>query len=401
MLKKIVKVRSLGARPVYDLEVPNNHNFLLKNGSVAHNCSHATAYVTLSYACLWLKHYYPLEWWVSVLQNSTKEEINEKFWKHCGHLILLPDILKSGSDWQIEGDKIRAPISMLFGMGETAHKQLSYGLPYTDLRSFCQAIVNYQKANQETKEKEVKGELKKVTTWGKNALTISKIQSMIIAGCMDSFFPPDTSGIEKLDAYHEMMKELYLKEGKKYNKSKKKMPQLDALGRYQAKKAILPPYGEDLRVILIKNGIIPEYLQVDGRYMRIHGNTTDRNGMHEDRWDPVVSGERLSVWETEESEKGIRCGIVAYIEDRETFQYANKSKTALKFKIEVGGQKMELVCWPDNCNKIPSYAKDIQKGAIVAAVIAKSPKRPGFSARDMMVIREPLGEDVDNSKEEG
>jgi DNA polymerase III alpha subunit len=367
---------------------------LVQFSAYSFGLNHSTAYCVISYACAFLKHHYPLEWWTSVMGNATKEEINDKFWQHCGHLVLLPDIVKSQSTWEIEGDKIRAPVSMLFGMGEGAQSQLSKGLPYTDLRSFCSAIVKHQKDNMETKDKLVKGEPKKVTVWGRNALNVSMVSNMIITGCMDSFFEPDTSEAAKLDAYHAMMKELYAAEGKKYAQSKKKMPQLDALGRYQSKKTILPPYGEDLGPLLIALGKIPEYLQVDGSYIRMKGDTTDRYGKVEDRWDPVVAGERLTSWECDVGSKWLRCGILAYIENKEVI--SGKNKQRLQFNFDVGGKKIQSVVWPDDNNKFPEFSEKPAKGSIVAAIVLKGPK--GYSVKDIKVLREPLG--VDNKVEE-
>jgi DNA polymerase-3 subunit alpha len=61
-------------------------------GQYGFNKSHAVCYVVISYACAFLKHFYPLEWWTAVLRNASKNEVDLKFWQHCGHLILLPDI---------------------------------------------------------------------------------------------------------------------------------------------------------------------------------------------------------------------------------------------------------------------------------------------------------------------
>jgi DNA polymerase-3 subunit alpha len=34
--------------------------------------SHAVCYVIIGYACAFLKHYYPLEWWTAVMTNAKK-----------------------------------------------------------------------------------------------------------------------------------------------------------------------------------------------------------------------------------------------------------------------------------------------------------------------------------------
>src|SRR4029077_18437478 len=37
------------------------------------NRSHAVCYMYITYACAWLKHHYPLEWWTAVLRNADRK----------------------------------------------------------------------------------------------------------------------------------------------------------------------------------------------------------------------------------------------------------------------------------------------------------------------------------------
>jgi len=369
------------------------------------NKSHAVSYVTLSYACLWLKHYYPLEWWCAVLRSATKEEIDTRFWKYCGNLVLLPDIKLSKGDWEIEGDKIRAPISMLFGMGEAAHNQLAHSAPYADLKSFCQAIINHRKSNLVEKTKtEEDGTTKKVTAWGRSALDIGKIHNMLYAGSMEAFFGPDKTLSACIEEYHATMKELHALEGVKYAKPSKKLPSLDALGRYQAKKAVLPPFGADLRPLVMQIGL-PEYLVVEGRALRFKYRAYSYDsGKEESTFDPVVGGKRLEELETSEGfvEKNYRCGIIAYVEPwdsdkrKKYFNYGpGKEKEACKFFVEVDGIKKEMVYWPGRDGSLPGELKRVEAGSIVAMIINKSSGRTDFAVRELKVIREPL-----NTKEE-
>ena len=368
---------------------------IVKFAGYSFNKSHATAYCVISYACLWLRQNYPLEWFTSVLSNATKDEMNDKFWPHCGHLVLLPDVKLSKGDWEIEGDKIRAPISILYGIGETAHKQLSQSAPYTDLKHFCQSIVDYQKSNLEQKDKIDKktGETVKVTVWGRNALNIGKIHSMLYAGSMDSFFDKDTTIELKEDAFHAMMKEVYAEAGGKYKKPKKKLPVLDALGRYQAKKDVLPPYGEDLRPLLATIGL-PEFLEVDGSNMRIRNKQWSKEARQEvDTYDPVISGEQLAALEVSEGfdDRYVKCGIICYIEKKEKFNWGpGKSNDAYKFFVEFGGMKRELVGWPDFNGTIPLVAKTVEAGSVVAMVLNKTRGKKDFAVRGIEVIRGPI-----------
>jgi hypothetical protein len=92
-------------------------------GQYGFNKSHAVCYVVIGYACAWLKHHYPLEWWTAVLRHAEKKELDEKFWRHCGHLIDMPDISLSSDTFDIVNERIRAPLNLLQGMGPKAMEE--------------------------------------------------------------------------------------------------------------------------------------------------------------------------------------------------------------------------------------------------------------------------------------
>jgi hypothetical protein len=295
---------------------------------------------------------------------------------------------------------------MLFGMGEAAHNQLAQSAPYADLRSFCQAIINYRKSHLTEKDKTDKeGVTKKVLAWGRSALDIGKIHNMLYAGSMESFFGPDKTLSECIEEYHATMKELHALEGVKYAKPSKKLPTLDALGRYQAKKAVLPPFGADLRPLVMQVGL-PEYLVIEGRAMRFRYTAWSHDsGREQATFDPVIGGKRLEELEAGEGfvEKPFHCGIIAYVEPwdsdkrKKYFNYGpGKEKEACKFFVEVDGTKKEMVYWPSRDGSLPGELKKIEAGSIVAMIINKSAGRTDFSIREIKVIRGPL----DTTKEE-
>src|ERR1017187_611655 len=213
-------------------------------GQYGFNCSHATAYCVISYACAWLKHYYPLDWWCAVLKNATKEEITEKFWPYVKDIVDLPDIKLSKPTWAIVGDRIRAPIDLCYGIGETAHAQLNEFAPYESADDFCKKIVEYRKRRSDAEG-----------NWGRSAINIGTVYTLLVSGVMDSLFDPNTSISERLDEYQKLLKKYTVEGGKKYAKSKTKYPVLDALGRYQVRKSVLPAYSEDIRELLVADCI--------------------------------------------------------------------------------------------------------------------------------------------------
>ena len=58
---KIVKKEYLGKQPVYDIGLPQVHNFVLENGLVSSNCfnkAHSVSYSILTYVSAYLKTHY-------------------------------------------------------------------------------------------------------------------------------------------------------------------------------------------------------------------------------------------------------------------------------------------------------------------------------------------------------
>ena len=48
---------------------------------------HAVEYAMITYACMFLKYYYPLEWWAAVLTNAEEQEITGIFWPHVKDVV--------------------------------------------------------------------------------------------------------------------------------------------------------------------------------------------------------------------------------------------------------------------------------------------------------------------------
>jgi DNA polymerase III subunit alpha len=121
--------------PVYDIEVPGNHNFILSNGVIAHNCSHSTSYAIVAYNGCYIKHHYPLHFWKGELTiNSGDHDELKECLKECGGLVLGVDIAKSHpTEWTIEDGKLRAPLSLIKGCG---------ALSMNNLRLFMEGKLN-------------------------------------------------------------------------------------------------------------------------------------------------------------------------------------------------------------------------------------------------------------------
>jgi DNA polymerase III alpha subunit len=347
--------------------------------------AHAVGYVVISYACAWLKHYYPLEWWCSVLKNAKKDEIYQKFWPYVKDIVDLPDIKLSKPTWAIVGDRIRAPIDICYGIGETAQAQLNAGAPYESADDFCKKIVEYRKAG------EVEGKLRR------SAITIGTMHTLLVAGILDSLFDPKLTINERLDEYQRILKKYTLEAGKKYNKSKAQYPTLDPMGRFQVKKSVLPAYSEDIRDMMETNAFIEDTKGVLyytytawSREAREEVSTCDRL---------VGLGDLIDMdMAIELPQGGFKCAIVAHVDKLESFSYQNKSKTAKKVFIDACGFKAEAVYWPNQDGGFPAEVKNLQEGSVIVGVITKTDLNKGWSFRKLQLVRGPVEKVKDDEK---
>jgi hypothetical protein len=417
-----------GSCHMYDIEVDHpEHNFCLPTGIVTSN-SHAVGYATISYACAWLKHYYPLEWWCSVLTFADKDEIGEKFWESCKDFVLLPDVSKSKLEWTIEGDKLRAPLSLLYGVGESAHKELVKRAPYNSLDDLCMAVINgrletapeevveelgeneldlLQSINNEELVLEVqvagvkpkkkskakpKPKLKKV---GRSPITIGTVYSLLAAGALDSIIDTSLTIRENIDIYQAKMALKCNELGIVYTKGKNDYTTPDALGRYMAKKDVIPIFGMDIRPIMDHPDVVNRHGEWFYQYV-----DWNKSVMGDEKQEiELVGVSTLQAYDarTEFGFGGITCAIVGYVEDCETFTY-QKTKTAKKFFLETCGLRREMVRWPDKDGRLPQSVIDIPAGTVVACVIRKYNIK-GFGIQDIKVLRYPAEKKVKNEKE--
>ena len=144
---KIKSVKSVGVQPVYDLVMPTNHNFVLENGVVAHNCS----YSIVSYNTAYLKHKYPVDFWLAELSaESAKEAKLREYSSELGDMILPVDVLKSHpTDFLVEdGGRLRPPLLSLKGVGSKFAASFRLFMD-NDLESICTRKASKEKAPEE------------------------------------------------------------------------------------------------------------------------------------------------------------------------------------------------------------------------------------------------------------
>lgn len=113
-------------------------------GSYAFNHAHAGAYSVNSYIGMWLKTYYPTEFFFGLLYNegvdkNILEYIKEA--KHIGIDIVLPDVNFSEIGFSIIDDKtINVGIAKIKNVGEIASENIVQNKPYKSLADFCNKV---------------------------------------------------------------------------------------------------------------------------------------------------------------------------------------------------------------------------------------------------------------------
>lgn len=376
--------------------------YLLSFARYGFNKSHAVCYVVIGYACAWLKYHYPLEWWCSVLQNADRNEIDEKFWRYCGHLVDIPDLQLSTHNFEIQGDKIRAPLWLMHGVGEKAHEQLMRYAPYLSMDDFCEKILLHKQANMQlvtqTRKNSKTGEEVKtvVERPGRSALTDSTIYKMIIGGAMDSFFAPDMMIQEKLYEYEKSKHKYNTNKGKKEIAShpiRTGYHLITEVKQYQMVKQILPSFCRNVAKSVIK--CYPDKFRLE---------TSDRGykwlfAYNDKIMIKVLGKDMIQALDTLPlpSEGTIESAICYVVAQRNfTYNKEENPKTACSLTLEIDGHRFDMVQWPGRKGLPPVYEQQLV-GAVGVAIIKKQQDRD-CTLMDFVVLSESLS--VSDSKKQ-
>jgi DNA polymerase III alpha subunit len=109
-------------------------------GSYGFNKSHATAYGIIAYWGMWLKTYYPLEFYWGLLKNEPDRLRIQQFAKDAkrhGVVMLPPSVNHSGKHFTIDSTgSIRGSLVDIKGVGEKAAESVMAAQPFADMRDF-------------------------------------------------------------------------------------------------------------------------------------------------------------------------------------------------------------------------------------------------------------------------
>jgi DNA polymerase III alpha subunit len=355
-------------------------------GRYGFNRSHAICYVVIGYACAWLKHHYPLEWWTAVLRNADRNEIIEKFWRHCGSMIDMPDIALSGPRFEIKNERIRAPLSLLYGIGPKAQEEINAILPVSTVEEMCQKIYARRvslakpaKSKDGTPKLDKQGRpLMKLAT---SALKKDVISTLIISGAMDGLFPSEASMLDQLKQYRVAKGEV---EGKEPDPVDPRYIDLSEVVRFQMKKSILPAYSPPLLPMVVRAGT-PKIQQINN----IWTYTAGQNNVN--KYATIANLKQAEYLLSVDMLEQLEFAIVAYVvqDERRTYQ---GNKEMAKIVLDVEGTQWELVHWPPyRGKKLPLHMNKPLTGAVVLAVLSKYKADRPFSITHIDVLFPPLG----------
>ena len=228
---------------------------------------------------------------------------------------------------------------------------------------------------------------------------------------MDSFFEPNLDLVSKLELFN---KELALAENKKRpEKINPKWSGFNSLSIYHERKQIFPIYSEylapklhDLRVEGVEkrdydlgNGkVIPTFIYntQDGKNIGWIMESMNIKKMFKPI--PFVNGRILRETNIEASiqeGKTLRVAIAGYVMECESFTYKDKKTgkplSAVKLLMDVDGEVIELVKWPDFNTKKTIFHREDLTNCIVIGIISKYREEKPYQLDTAIIVQKPAG----------
>lgn len=131
--EEIIEIEEIGEVETYDLEIDSKHHNFYANGVCVSN-SHSLSYSYLAMQTLYLKHYYPTEFYTALLNHPKTSGGKEKQQQWVASAIasamskgidIKPPSRKSGWSWTMTGEKeISMGFSGINGLGPVAYEEM-------------------------------------------------------------------------------------------------------------------------------------------------------------------------------------------------------------------------------------------------------------------------------------
>lgn len=143
-----------------DEQIDELTRILAKFIDYSFNKSHSCSYAQAAVQGMFLKVYYPIEYFTGLLQstkNMVKKDLKGRkdreknplqdfieITKNHGIDILKPNVDSSGSNFKIEGDKIRAGLTMIKGCGDKAASSIELNQPFDSIEKFFSSKIDWR-----------------------------------------------------------------------------------------------------------------------------------------------------------------------------------------------------------------------------------------------------------------
>lgn len=129
------------------------------SASYSFNKAHAVSYTALTYITGYLKTYYPIEFYIALLNNTDKEDKRMQIYnemKNSGYLIHNPDInISKDTIVSTNNNNVYLSFNLIKGVGDKAVESIIKNQPYTSFDDFLQ-----RKDSRKVNKKVVKALLK-------------------------------------------------------------------------------------------------------------------------------------------------------------------------------------------------------------------------------------------------
>lgn len=366
-----------------------------KFGRYGFNKSHAVAYSMVAYACAYLKHHYPLEWWAAVLSNAEEKEITEVLWPHVKNILSPPDINLSKEEMVIDYNSgtIRNKLSVLRGLGEKAANKITENRPYANINELV--------------EKEVLG----------TALA----EKLTHIGVLDSLFDSKMNLMEKMQAYKDAV-EVWKYKKKIFEKSEgeivlnqplekfievaKKHPKTRRC-KHEIRKGVIDmkyAFMNPMKDYILKKSIFPtmpmvlhDIIKENSNNVKIIDTGTSVYAMSEcGKETRMINGKTYQKIKElpveQDSRQVITFCVAGYVVESKEFSYGpNREKKALKMNVDVDGHLEEFVIWPDYDTGILEYPENLKKNSVIFLFMHRKMGRERYHTNiDSVIVEEVL-----------
>lgn len=344
------------------METSSRYNF---------NSSHSCSYAITTYATMFLRHNYPLEFWGAIATNAGEREITGKFWSHLKPYFASPDINLSTDEMVLDyaNNKLRAKLGVIRGLGDKTADPIIQNRPYKDIQDFIK----------------------------KEVASTSLTRKLIHVGVLDSLFPPKLSFLEKLKMFEDYLEvHTFIKKKAQYELERRKLRQTEPKeGQLPEEYLNLHPL-EDAR---LKKATLPSLVvglyDLGARYSKALNERSSFVAVDNSRGIPTMlvnSDLLLKIAELDGQglEKDIYVAATGYINEISEFSYSNNTKKALKLNLDFDGISLgELVQWPSFDTGELQYDQNTKKGSIITVFFRKRVGRKEMNIQEFVLESYP------------